>query len=243
MKKKYPVLKCTKELWNEIKPVLESWRLNNRDFKFINIDWAKNPYLVSNFGNMGYVYLANLFNFENGTDSRYLVNTKEEWLTDVAKLLGKEYKPINKNNMERINIAEKLKNCPKGFQLYSKIHGNVKLVAIRNDTIYVTANYYDASFDKFGIYDTDFPDGECLLFPSKERQDWNKFCCIEIGHRVMCSNSGVDWYLKEYYEDNKVFDLSNNGEWLTNIQNYIVPVEDFDFQAENLKDNIKKSIV
>lgn len=92
MKNKYPVLKCTKELWEEIRPVLESFDV----YKFDRIhDWCTCQYLISNYGNC----TVDIFSIGNGPDTkvdikdslRYLVNTKEEFLSAVAKLLGKTY--------------------------------------------------------------------------------------------------------------------------------------------------------
>lgn len=259
MEDKYPVLKCTKELWDEIKPVLEGWGIN----KFRCTDaWNIFPYLVSNYGyyrdDKLDIDASRRHNTDHEDSLRYLVNTKDEFLEGVAKLLGKEYKKPKKqfkkkqrNNMERINVAEKLKNCPKGFKLYSKIHGNVELEDISSnplDYIYVTAHNSVGDtivdtlniFDKFGVYESGYPDAECLLFPSKEQQDWDKFNYLEEGHRVMVSDLGNSWSLRCYVKNN-IAKMPNDECGIA--WGYIVPIEDFDFQAEDLKDNIKKSII
>lgn len=80
-----------------------------------------------------------------------------------------------------INIAEKLKNAPVNFKLYSPIYGAVSFIYVNediDDTIVV--DYYDCErgkeyevqFDKFG---KKAPSGECLLFPSKRVQHWDNF--------------------------------------------------------------------
>lgn len=74
----------------------------------------------------------------------------------------------------KINIAEILKNKPKGTKLYSPLFGNVYFSDINNSTTYVLhhtsmASFYsDATFIKF-------EEAEPLLFPSKEMRDWSKF--------------------------------------------------------------------
>lgn len=248
MNKKYPVLKCDVKLWKEVKPVLESFGITDFDkADYFDKDYS---YLVCNYeddavdefkiGTTCYGEISEI------TDYRYLVNTKEEFLSAVAKLLGKEY-PItskNKKDMEKINIAEKLKHCKKGTKLYSSVYGEVEFIKVEYSVIYIkvldiTNETFSRSFNKNGMYD-DFPDGECLLFPSKDNRDWNTFQLLEEGHRVMVSSNGIDWYLHMYSSDNnsKYFSSDDDTEWL-----YIVPVEEFDFNAEDITINIKKSIV
>lgn len=73
-----------------------------------------------------------------------------------------------------MNIAEILKNCPKGTKLYSPIFGEVEFGFISPDGwIKCYANstqlgmfYPDGTYSK---------NGEVMLFPSKEQRDWNEF--------------------------------------------------------------------
>ena len=74
-----------------------------------------------------------------------------------------------------ISIADKLKNAPKGFKLYSPIFEECSLDHIdKNKNIHV--RNYDGRwihiFDKYGRYEGK---GECLLFPSKEVREWDNF--------------------------------------------------------------------
>lgn len=78
---------------------------------------------------------------------------------------------------ENINIAEILKDAPKGTKLYSALHGEVTLVRISNyeydEPIMVKQkDGLLATFNKDGKI---LKDGECLLFPSKENRDWSAF--------------------------------------------------------------------
>lgn len=269
MEKKYPVLKCNEELWNEIKPVLESFGITN--FKWIN-NFEEYPFLISNYGfcNNDELAIGNIDDdkIDISYSLRYLVNTKEEFLSAVAKLLGKEYpiKEENKNttvvatiptkgndfykdkkDMEKINIANKLKYCKKGTKLYSPLFGEVEFDEVTDDTIYVMSidddnNYSNASFNRYGQFYSVFKNAECILFPSKDNRDWNNFRFLEEGHRVMCSHLGDFWELRDYIKNNETdYDPDNNR--MSNKWKYIVPIEDFDFLAEDITVNKEKSIV
>lgn len=80
----------------------------------------------------------------------------------------------------KINIAEILKDCPKGMKLYSLIYGEVEfsLIDDTNDNypICIKTNLGSfVNFTKDGRYAIRFPTAECLLFPSSEMRDWTKF--------------------------------------------------------------------
>ena len=79
-----------------------------------------------------------------------------------------------------MNIAEILKNCPTGLKLYSSIHGEVELVCVNEYSdrypIYCKAkNGKDVTFTSDGRILLEYPDAECILFPSKTQRDWSKF--------------------------------------------------------------------
>ena len=72
------------------------------------------------------------------------------------------------------NIAKILKDAPKGTKLYSPIFGecvlsNVGTTAIRVNT---DITFDSLTFDEYGKI---FPNGECLLFPSKYQKSWDNF--------------------------------------------------------------------
>lgn len=79
--------------------------------------------------------------------------------------------------MENINIAEILKDCPQGMKLYSPIFGDVYLNKIRPHlAIVVTTDKEQEDFKEEFLYDGRYGmNGECMLFPSKDQRDWNKF--------------------------------------------------------------------
>lgn len=82
-----------------------------------------------------------------------------------------------------INVAEKLKDCPKGTKLYSPLFGEVELVRIdmRNPRFSIIVKvsedgipYSNVTFTAEGKW-YDIEQSKCLLFPSKDNRDWNKF--------------------------------------------------------------------
>ena len=110
-----------------------------------------------------------------------------------------------------VNIAEILKNMPKGFRLYSPICGGCKLVGVVNNFIKVEDNdEYIRNFLSDGKLNAN---GECLLFPSKENRDWNTFNKVassfkpEIGDVVADCCDNVFIYQGKYseYSDNANF--------------------------------------
>lgn len=78
-----------------------------------------------------------------------------------------------------MNIAKILKDAPKGTKLYSSIYGYVELLGIDDLEYPIRAktcnNGLIVSFAKDGKCNIDYPDAECVLFPSKENRDWNTF--------------------------------------------------------------------
>lgn len=84
---------------------------------------------------------------------------------------------------EKLNIAEILRDAPKGTKLWSPICGDCILDKIETtDTtatypIYclVVSDHSPVRFTSDGKYTLCFNDGECVLFPSKDNRDWQKF--------------------------------------------------------------------
>lgn len=87
---------------------------------------------------------------------------------------------MNKNTtiMEnKINVAELLKDCPKGMELYSPIFGKVYLDKIRPHlAIVVTTDKEQGDFKEEFLYDGRYGmNGECMLFPTKDKTTWEGF--------------------------------------------------------------------
>ena len=76
---------------------------------------------------------------------------------------------------ENINIAEILKDKPKGIRLYSPIFGECSFSFVREETNDICVKKHNGVkefFDSKGLY---YNTGEVMLFPSKEMRDWEKF--------------------------------------------------------------------
>lgn len=122
----------------------------------------------------------------------------------------------------KINIAEILKDCPKGMELYSPIYGKVELLEVDSNSEYsiktVTSIGRPASFTPYGRFYENYPSAECLLFPSHEMRDWTKF--FKRGDVVIKNGGGMaavfdGWANDTYTEFNTTVNLycdNNTGE-------------------------------
>ena len=77
----------------------------------------------------------------------------------------------------KINIAELLKDCPKGMELYSPLCGKCVFDRLNMGTIICKKqNTQEITFTSEGYYMLPvFDDCECMIFPSKDQRDWSKF--------------------------------------------------------------------
>ena len=108
------------------------------------------------------------------------------------------------------DIAEILKDTPKGTLLYSPIFGEVELDVVVLDTIYVKYHCnknsndfseFTVSFNKEGKYNPYY--GECMLFPSKDQRDWNKFqvpCQFKPFDKVVVRNHAEGFWHIDFFE-------------------------------------------
>lgn len=102
----------------------------------------------------------------------------------------------------KINIAEILKDKPKGTKLYSPIFGEVIFDKTERDLghymIFVTTpSQTHHAFMEDGKYERY---GECLLFPSKEMHSWEKFAWKKGD--VLVSNNGCTEVIFDGFTDN-----------------------------------------
>lgn len=100
---------------------------------------------------------------------------------------------------KEINIAEILKNKPKGTRLYSPIFGECAFSLVREETDDICVKKHNgkkAFFDSKGLYNAL---GECLLFPSREMRDWSKFAWKKGD--VLISDCGFVCIFKEWASD------------------------------------------
>lgn len=75
----------------------------------------------------------------------------------------------------QINIAEILKDCPKGTKLYSPAFGELSLIKEKHSKDICTEDIHGNIWNFYidGSY-SDVSD-ECMLFPSKDQRDWSRF--------------------------------------------------------------------
>ena len=88
---------------------------------------------------------------------------------------------------ENIDLTKILKDCPKGWKLYSSVYGDVSFQGI-GDLVYPI----QVSNKRAGVVLLSEKGrfligvGECILFPSKDQRDWSKFT--------------APWYEKEKFD-------------------------------------------
>ena len=114
---------------------------------------------------------------------------------------------------ENIDLTKILSNCPRGFKLYSIVHGEVTFFAIE-DGIHpicvLTQNGVKAYYSSDGRLYISY--GKCVLFPSEEQEDWSKFT--------------APWLKKEKFDPKtlKPFDkiiFKGHGMWFCGLFSHI----------------------
>lgn len=130
---------------------------------------------------------------------------------------------------ENIDLTKILRDCPKGWEFYSSVYGEVRFIEItptkpvscksREDEWFgqeVLEHKYPVKF-MAGICEYSVSKagklkdgvGECTFFPSREQRDWSKFT--------------APWYKKEKFDPKtlKAFDRvivkPDNGDWHCSI--------------------------
>lgn len=103
-----------------------------------------------------------------------------------------------------INIAEILKDYPKGTKLYSPLFGEVALEEVDSTwAATVKIRYKPNSFTNFfktGLY-YNYEGAECLLFPSSEMRDWSKLSWKK-GDVLICKDGKVECIFVEFIGNN-----------------------------------------
>lgn len=78
---------------------------------------------------------------------------------------------------ENLDLRKILEGCPEGTKFYHSIYGEVSFLCIENSGYpirFVTSENTEKGVTSKGIYNGRY-EGECTLFPSKDRRDWSKF--------------------------------------------------------------------
>lgn len=98
---------------------------------------------------------------------------------------------------EKINIAKILKDKPVGLKFYSNTFGYISFNGVHKDKVYFFSEDTNAHSVKPNgkMYDG----GECIIFPSKEMRDWEKFSWKKGD--VLISDCGFMCIFKEWASD------------------------------------------
>ena len=150
-----------------------------------------------------------------------------------------------------INLVNILKHCPEGTKLYSPIYGEVVLDSVQSKFIYTLAKTNNGAtlvvaFTRLGRLSGEFSNSECVLFPSKDQRDWDKFRIPTKKGDVIMFNGQVPCLVTgDYSQDKKkwVCGLLEDGDFCTNI---IHPSEwcpcFYTFATKEIKDELFKAM-
>ena len=106
---------------------------------------------------------------------------------------------------QKLNIAEILKNKPRGTKLYSMIHGKCSFEAVTDEIFKINfctskfglTHFGECTLIKFGNM---FDGGECIIFPSEEMRDWSRFAWKRGD--ILTSNDGETMVIfDKWYDD------------------------------------------
>lgn len=130
-------------------------------------------------------------------------------------------KKRRKKMENKINIAEILRDCPKGTKLYSLLFGKCEFREILSNSGYPIRTYLESeesyrSFTEDGRYLYKKEYGECILFPSAKMRCWSKF--FKRGDVVVNQHAGLvaifeGWVDDEYTEFNTTINLIKKGDF------------------------------
>ena len=119
---------------------------------------------------------------------------------------------------ENIDLTKILRDCPKGWKLWSPIFGEIEFYSIVEKARYpimLSCKKGIIWFSKDGLFDIENEGAECVLFPSKDQRDWSKFT--------------APWYKKEKFDPKtlKPFDRvlvrdRDIQHWICNLFSHII---------------------
>ena len=92
---------------------------------------------------------------------------------------------------ENLDLTEILKNCPKGWQFWSPIFGEVKFEHNYRDKGFFNVSLVEDGTERSFVFDAtiflgNIKSREIILYPSREQRDWSKFT--------------APWYKKEKFD-------------------------------------------
>jgi hypothetical protein len=126
-----------------------------------------------------------------------------------------------------INIAELLKYAPKGMKLYSPLFGEVEFAEVMDTDsvpIRVMKRGNGLRFDEYGRYmGNQYPDSECLLFPSKDCRTWEGWKPSKPHYDIGNFHAGMPVLVR----------ADNNCKWDYSVFSRITGNEDWQFAVCN----------
>jgi hypothetical protein len=138
---------------------------------------------------------------------------------------------------EKINIADILKDKPVGLKFYSNTFGYISFNGVHKDKVYFFSE--DTNVHSVKPNGKMYDGGECIIFPSKEMRDWEKFSWKKGD--VLVTEDGSTKAIFECFEDDTY--LTFKGKYClqkTNIdETFMVDTkknltECFSLQAKNI---------
>ena len=105
-----------------------------------------------------------------------------------------------------MNIAELLKYCTKGTKLYSPLYGDVTLECVKDNKFPITINDFTGCqhvLTEYGYFMYNIPNSECILFPSKNQRNWEKFRVpVKKGDIMMMPDTSYAFIATGEFTDN-----------------------------------------
>ena len=121
---------------------------------------------------------------------------------------------------ENIDLTKILKDCPKGWPLYSSVFGDAKFLEVDNNHVSIGRVGKIIQLTSDGrMYSCS--EGECIIFPSREQRDWSKFT--------------APWYKKEKFDPKtlKPFDkvLVWHYEWVADLFSHCCDNSEYPYEC------------
>lgn len=154
------------------------------------------------------------------------------------------------NEFKDFNIAEALQFAPEGLKLYSPIFGEARFKKIDDDICIQVKDKYDNLrwFYEYGTFfpsDNDnYPEGECLLFPSVNHRCWNHWqntlflesigsVCVDTitGNKFILDHNGTFFSDGTGSQYSTLIDCEDSSNYLLNSR-YATPEEAKEFFEE-----------
>ena len=99
---------------------------------------------------------------------------------------------------QKLNIAKILKDKPRGTKLYSSTFGYIKFNGVHKDKVYFFSE--DTNTHSVKPNGKMYNGGECIIFPSKEMRDWEKFSWKK-GDVLVSNDGSIEVIFDKWYDD------------------------------------------